>query len=31
MINKKESIPPIEEESHKDNSDDSLNDDDIPF
>jgi len=31
MINKKKSIPSIEEESHKDNSNDSLNDDDIPF
>lgn len=31
IINKKESVPPIEEESHEDISNASLNDDDIPF
>jgi len=31
IVNKKESIPPIEEKGHEDNSDDSLNEDDIPF
>jgi len=31
IVNKKESIPPIEEKGDEDNSDDSLNEDDIPF